>query len=219
MPKGIFITATDTEIGKTAISAALGLALKDKCLDIAYMKPFSAGGKHSEDVSLLFKTLKLKDPLPLINPYHFHSPLAPYPASQIEKRKIYMPKVIYSFQKLKKRHAYTIVEGVGGIMVPITKKYFVLDLIKDMKLPAILIARAGLGTINHTLSSIELLKKKHADVKAIILNNYSGNDLAEKTNVKVIEELSGIKVLTLKHYKDNVIENLAQELKTKLWQI
>ena len=105
-----------------------------------------------------------------------------------------------------------IVEGIGGVMVPIKKDYFVLDLIKEMKLPVLLVARAGLGTINHTLSSVKLLKQQKIKIAGIILNGAKTKGIAEITNPKVIKELTGIPVKILKHHNKNLIYNLSKEI-------
>ena len=212
---GIFITATDTGIGKTAVAAALGLLLKEKGLNVGYMKPFSAGGKCSADAALLIKTLKLKDPIAHINPYHFKNPLAPLPASRIEQRSIALPKVFSAFKKLKRRHDFTIVEGIGGIMVPIKKNYFVLDLIKEMKLPVLLVARARLGTINHTLSAVKLLKQQNIKIAGIILNGIKRKDIAVMTNPKILHELTGLPIITTKFSRRLPLPSLMREIKQK----
>lgn len=217
MHKGLFITATDTNIGKTAVATALGLLLKEAGLNVGYMKPLSAGGKRSADVALLIKTLKLNDPISRINPYHFKNPLAPLPASRIEQRNITLSKVFSAYKKLKRRHDFMIVEGIGGVMVPIKRNYFVLDLIKEMKLPVLLVARAGLGTINHTLSAVKLLQNNKIPIFAIVLNGAKNKSIAERTSPKLIKELTGIPVKILKHYNKNLIYNLSKDIRN--WKL
>jgi dethiobiotin synthetase len=92
-------------------------------------------------------------------------------------------------------HQIILVEGIGGVLVPITKNYFVVDLIKDFNLPTIIVARAGLGTINHTLLTVEALKKQKVKILGIIMNGFRGKDLSEKSNAQVIESLSKIPIL------------------------
>ena len=100
-----------------------------------------------------------------------------------------------AYFELCSRHQIVLVEGVGGVFVPITKNYFVADLIKDLQLPTLIVARAGLGTINHTLLTIEALNNRKIPIMGIVMNGFRGSDLSEKTNAKVICELSHVPVL------------------------
>ena len=193
--QNIFITGTDTGVGKTYVTLLLAKYLMLQGFDVGVMKPISTGPKKDDDAIYLKKALKLKDPLELINPVHLKLPLAPYSASKISKEKIDLKKIFKAFEKLKKLHDIVIVEGVGGVMVPILKDYFVADLIKEMDLPALIVSRAGLGTINHTLLTIEALKSRKIDVVGIVMNKYTGKEISEKTNSQVISDISKVPVL------------------------
>jgi dethiobiotin synthetase len=192
---GVFITGTDTGVGKTFVTALIAENLIGKGIDIGVMKPISTGPKAEDDALYLKKRLKLKDPLSLINPIHLKHPLSPFTAAKIENRKLKIEKVFSACRKLEKRHDLLLVEGIGGVLVPITKDYFVVDLIKDLGLAAIIVARAGLGTINHTLLTIEALKKRKVKVLGIVLNGWENRGLAERTNPSVIETISGLPIL------------------------
>ncbi|KAF0132898.1 MAG: dethiobiotin synthase [Candidatus Saganbacteria bacterium] len=193
--KGIFITGTDTGVGKTHITFLLAKYLLGQNLDVSIMKPISCGPKKESDALYLKEKLKLKDPLELINPIHFEKPLAPYPASGFKMNKTKLDKIFSAYKKLSSIHDLVLVEGIGGVMVPITKNYFVADLIKQLNIPAIIVARAGLGTINHTLLTVEILRRKKIDILGIILNGHNGSDLSEKTNARIIEEISKAPIL------------------------
>jgi len=192
---GIFITGTDTGIGKTYITLLLANYFMGEGIDVGIMKPISAGPQKENDALYLKKRLKLKDPISLINPVHLNLPLAPYVAAAEAKTKINLKEIFRAFKKLESLHELILVEGVGGVLVPIKKDYFVADMIKDFGLSTIIVARAGLGTINHTLLTIEALKQRKINIFGIIMNGFNGQDLSEKTNVKMIEELSGIRVI------------------------
>jgi dethiobiotin synthetase len=192
---GIFITGTDTGVGKTFVTLYLAEKFRRDGINVGVMKPISAGPDKDNDAVYLKKKLKLDDPIELINPIRLKHPLAPYPAAKIENRKLKIGKIIKAYKELSKRHQTVIVEGLGGVAVPITKTYCVADLIHDLNIPAIVVARAGLGTINHTLLTIGALIDCHVEVIGIILNGFTGKNVSEKTNAKVIEELSGIPVL------------------------
>jgi dethiobiotin synthetase len=192
---GLFITGTDTGVGKTYVTCHLAEKLRREGVDVGVMKPISTGPASEDDALYLKKKLKLSDPLKLINPIHLKHALAPYPAAQLEKRKLDLKKIFSAFKELEKRHQTVLVEGIGGVAVPITKDYCVIDLIKEMGLPVIVVARAGLGTINHTLLTVGALIDCRIEVAGIIMNGFTGKDKSEKTNVEVIEKLSGVPIL------------------------
>ncbi len=192
----IFITGTDTEVGKTFITLLLAQYLIEQGIDVGILKPISCGPKKDNDAVYLKKKLKLKDPLELINPYNLPLPLAPY-ANELHKKKKFRfnkNKIKTALKELEKKHDLVLVEGVGGTLVPITKNYLVVDLIKDLKLPTLIVARAGLGTLNHTLLTVEALKKRKIDIIGIVMNGFKGK-LSEKTNPEIIEKLTKIKVI------------------------
>lgn len=187
------MTATDTDVGKTFITAGLAKAAQMAGRNIGISKPISCGGI---DDPLFYKDLlKISDNIDVINPIRFKKPLAPYSAKKSEKVKIDIPKIIKHVNSLKRWRDITFVEGIGGALVPIRKDYFVTDLIKDLNIPCIIIARAGLGTLNHTLMTIKVLRKAGVKIIGVILNGYKGSDPSEKTNAQDIEDLSGIPVI------------------------
>ncbi|MFH1576247.1 MAG: dethiobiotin synthase [Candidatus Margulisiibacteriota bacterium] len=192
---GIFITGTDTEVGKTFITALLAQYLMDQGINVGAMKPIACGPKKDNDAIWLKTALKLKDPLKLINPIQFKQPLAPHTAARLLNKKISLSKIFKAYKKLKKEHDLVLVEGIGGALVPITQDYFVADLIKDLKLPTIIVARAGLGTLNHTLSTIEILRSRKIEILGVILNGFKGKERSEKTNAEDITKISKVPIL------------------------
>ncbi|MDD5771963.1 MAG: dethiobiotin synthase [bacterium] len=201
--RGIFITGTDTGVGKTIISAAIACGLKEKGINVGIMKPVGSGGKKrgnhfvSNDALILKKAAGVSDPLELINPICFKTQIAPYPASLIEKREINLNKIYSSYEKLCKKHEFMVVEGIGGVLVPIKKNYFVIDLIKKLGLSVIVVCRPGLGTINHTLLTINALLSNKIKIICLVFNKTSPDmeDLSEKSNLEIIKKLSGIRVI------------------------
>lgn len=196
--KGIFVTATDTGVGKTVFSCGLVCLLKKRGIDVGVMKPFTSGNR--QDALLLLQAQDYLSPSPLlgegrgeeiiaeVNPQFFPKPLAPYIAAKLKKKKINLKKVFRSFDKILQKHKFVVVEGIGGVLVPLTKKYFLIDLIKDFGLPTIVVARAGLGTINHTLLTLKTLKEKGIKVLGVVLNGTKNKSLAERTNQAVISQ-------------------------------
>lgn len=192
--KGIFITGTDTAVGKTVAVQVLGMLLQKQGLDIGVYKPVQCAGK---DAAQLKKSLNIKDSLQDINPYFAKEPLSPHLAFARQKTKIEIRKILEGYRKISARHDWTLVEGAGGLLVPITENYLVADLIRDLDLEVIIVSRLGLGTINHTLLTIEQAKKYGLDIKGILFNETqpSQHGVPEKTNPEEIQKISGVKVL------------------------
>jgi len=195
--KGIFITGTDTSVGKTVVAAAFARALKVSGKDVGVMKPVSTGGAKSEDAEFLIKASGVSDDLNLINPIHLKTPLAPWVASQLTKNSIDLDKVWQAYKTLSDRHQLMIVEGIGGLMVPIRKDFFVADMIKRLNLPIVIVSRQILGTINHTLLTIKLARYYNIKILGIVMNNTSKGegDILKKTNINAIEKFGKVKVL------------------------
>jgi len=205
--KSFFITGTDTDIGKTYITSGLAVSLRKLNIDVGVMKPFAAGnaqkkGYKSEDIEILSQSAMVSDPENLVNPQFFKIPASPYTAWKKLKIKPKISTVLSSFKKLSKLHDVLLVEGMGGIMTPILKNYYVVDLIKDMKIPAIIVTSSKIGTVNHTIMTVKMCQKYKIPVKGIIINNFDkGYDI--KQLKKDLENLTGIKVLgTISFLKD-----------------
>lgn len=207
---GIFITGTDTGAGKTVVAAGLAMALRDRGLRVGVMKPVATGcsgdGKRlvSEDAVFLLEAAENEYPA-LTNPLRFRNTLAPSVASVIEKKEIPIEKILKAYQELQRNYDFIIVEGIGGLLVPITKEYFVANLIHELGLPLLVVARGGLGTINHTLLTVDAAVIRGFEVRGIIFNRMPrvNVSIAEITNPKVIHDLTGIPVLgTLPELED-----------------
>ncbi len=202
MKAGIFITGTDTDVGKTVVAVGLALALRDRGVRVGAMKPVATGCHGhdryliSNDAVCLWEAAENEYPS-LTNPVRFRNPLAPHVASSLEKKEVDLKQIRRSFTELQKQCDFMIVEGIGGLFVPITRDYFVANMIREFQLPIIIVSRVGLGAINHTLLTVDAALIRGFDVRGIIFNrvptvNYS---LAEITNPKVIHELTGIPIL------------------------
>ena len=222
--KGFFITGTDTGVGKTFVSVGLLKALKETGLNVCPMKPVETGCKVQkgelvpEDTLKLIKAAQVSEPVDLINPYRFRQPLAPAIASELEGAVISRKKIISAYNKLSNKYDITIIEGAGGIMVPIRKNYLFLDLIKDLALPVIIVSRPGLGTINHTLLTIEAARNRGIEIIGVIINCFADirKDASVKTNPQMIEKLSGIPVLGTVSYMENFNSKVFKDLAVKI---
>ena len=183
----IFVAGTDTGVGKTVIAGALAAALKLKGYKVGVMKPVACGSP--EDALFLKACSDSRDSLNLIMPIYLKNALSPNVAAALEKKKIDVRKISNAFQKLKrKKYDYLVVEGCGGLLVPITRNFFVIDLIKKIRAETVLVSRSGLGAINHTLLSIEALRTRHLNVSGVIFNRLSGGPMSvpEETNPDVV---------------------------------
>ncbi|RMF92665.1 MAG: dethiobiotin synthase [Candidatus Schekmanbacteria bacterium] len=195
--KGVFITGTDTEVGKTVIASSLAMHLVSRGIKVSVMKPIETGCKIRSKILAPADGINLKYAsasdisLSQIVPSRYKNPLAPMPASRIEKKPVNLKRIKECFDTVKKIGDFCIVEGLGGIMVPITKDYFVRDMIKDFGFPLIIVARPLLGTINHTALTVEAAKKGKIKISAIVISGYNRKtkNIAEKTNPDVLREL------------------------------
>ena len=194
-----FVTGTDTDVGKTCVSASIAKHLRDIDVDVGVMKPFASGYKAtsdfvSEDVEILMKYSGVKDPVDLVNPYHFEIPTSPYDASKQLNLEIDIYKVIESYKQLASIHDVVIVEGIGGIMTPISKNYFVSDLISDLQLSSFIVTGSKIGAVNHFMLTYEHVQQKNLNLKGILVNQ-NVSDGYELTNLKhQIFGLTGRKV-------------------------
>ncbi|MFH1282551.1 MAG: dethiobiotin synthase [bacterium] len=191
--KGIFITGTDTEVGKTYAACSIAHVLKELGLKFGVFKPFAAGERT--DAFMLKKNSGIKDNIDIVNPLFFKYPLAPDCSASLEGKKINVESAFHSFNILKKRYSFILVEGIGGIMVPITNKYLLIDFIKDLNYPVVIVARSGLGTINHTILTIEALRKKGIKILGIIYNKFNKNSLDHSVSYKEVEKVTGVPCL------------------------
>ena len=206
--KGIFIIGIDTEIGKTTIAAGLSNLLFRKGIEIGVMKPFATGIKrYSKDFkSLDTKMLKdasgNKDNDNIINPFFYSLPTAPYLAKKILKlnENIDIEEILNKYKEIENRHDFTIVEGIGGLMVPLSKDFSVADLASIINIPIILITSNRIGSINHIIMTSRLAILYKLKIKGIIINNKckfleTYYKLITNSLPRVVEELTQCKVL------------------------
>ncbi|MGE0242765.1 MAG: dethiobiotin synthase [Nitrososphaeraceae archaeon] len=224
--KGVFITGIDTGIGKTTISGGIANILSQKGISIGVMKPFATGIKpyskdyKSQDSKILKKASNNQDNDNIINPYFYPIPTAPYLAKKILKIKedINSKEILNKYKDIERRHEFTIVEGIGGLMVPLDKNFFLADLAYLINLPVILIMSNKIGSINLILMTYRLSIMFKLKIKGIIINNnYKFSDF-ELTSISknlpnIVEELTGVKVMaTIPFLKRPTSEKIAQIL-------
>ncbi|MBI3087969.1 MAG: dethiobiotin synthase [Candidatus Omnitrophica bacterium] len=213
--RGLFVTGTDTGVGKTLVTAALAAWCRAHGLDVGVMKPIASGGVRREgrwvslDALVLSKVSGAVDPLPLVNPVCYREPLAPYAAALRSRRPVDWPRAIRAFKALAARHPFVLVEGIGGLLVPLTRRRTVADFIRAMRLPVVVVSRLRLGTLNHTLLTVAQAQGAGLQVRGVILNaveppaSSAGARLAERTNPAVLRACLPVPVLgTLPHRPD-----------------
>lgn len=221
MFKGFFITGTDTGVGKTVIAGAIIKVMQSFGIKACAMKPIESGcGKEGDilipyDSTFLKQAAHMDEPIKQVTPFCFESPLSPLAASEIEGKKISIDEIKKAYYKLYKSYEAIVVEGVGGLMVPIRKDFYILDLVREFSLPLLIITKPGLGTINHTMLTINAALSAGIEVAGLIIN-YSRppeNSLAEKTNPQILKEICPVPVIGtfpyLKAMGEDVLEKTA----------
>lgn len=185
----LIITGTDTDIGKTIFSAALMLGLEDAKKKPHYWKPLQSGITDGVDTRTVQRLTTLPDDRFLPESYIFTEPLSPHRAAEIDDVEIDMDG-LRDANNIPECDGTMIIEGAGGLMVPITRKNLQINMYKEWKIPLVLCARSGLGTINHTLLSLEAIWSRDIPLKGIVFIGEENPD-----NMRTIEEFSKVKIL------------------------
>lgn len=201
MGKFLFITGTDTGVGKTITAAAIISALKKEGISVCPLKPVETGCPKKDKTlvpedSLFLSSLCDDLQIDELNIYRFQDPLAPAVAAEINRKEININYIITTLRKAADKFDIVVIEGAGGIMVPLTWKATFLDLVSQMKIPVIVVSANKLGTINHTLLTIHALKMRGLDIIGIILNTVNNlRDPSRKTNAYVIRKLTKVPII------------------------
>ena len=215
MSKGIFIIGTDTEVGKTVVSAGLMHLLLGNKHKAAYFKPVASGqvllngSSQSTDASFVKTVSGFAEDPENITPFSFKNAVAPHFAARLEGRTIDPAVIKDALQYLKNSYEMIIAEGAGGLAVPLNDQGFMqYDLIRELGFPCLLVCRTGLGTINHTLLTLRFAKSEGLAIKGIVMNGYRQTE-AETDNIETIKKLSGIAaIFTIPALKGVDTENL-----------
>ncbi len=176
MEKGVFVTGIDTGVGKTVIAGAIAAAIKAHGLDVAVMKPVATGAKEiegkliSEDAVYLKKIIDSTDDDNLVNPIRLKPALAPTMAASKTGVSIDLDKIWKAYEVLADKHDFVVVEGIGGLMVPIDDNTLVADMVLKMDLALVIVSKHYLGAINHTLLTLEYARSRNLRIKGIIFN-------------------------------------------------
>lgn len=204
LPRAVFITGTDTGVGKTAVTAALAALLWGKGFLTGVIKPFQTGTELEDlsDAEFIYGFLGRDCVLSEVSPCRMRAPLSPYRAAAIEGVRIPLGDIVEHTRDYISRNDITLVEGAGGLCVPVTESYMMVDLAIDLEAPVVLVARPGLGTLNHTALSLEYAKQKGARVLGVVINAFpEPADVASATNPAVLRDVFSVNILgVLPHF-------------------
>ncbi|MGF6907274.1 dethiobiotin synthase [Fusobacterium sp. PH5-44] len=228
MAKKLFITGTGTDVGKTYITALIIKKLKENNYNTGYYKAAASGNKtynngilYSEDSEYIKKIAQLDEKSINMVSYIYEKPLSPHLAGILEKNPACIEKIKKDVHYNLKKYDYLTIEGSGGIICPIRydkkEQIFLEDIIKLFNIPCIIVANTGLGTINNTLLTISYMKSKNIKIQGIIFNKYNPNNIMETDNIKMIQNISGIKILDCIKIEENNMNINASEL-AKLYE-
>ena len=201
--KGYFISGTDTYVGKTVITACLLAFYRKHGIDTGIMKPIETGvdpkcsSEANSDAKFLLAVSGNQDTLEEVCPVRLKPAAAPLQAARMTGQTLDIGVILENFRRLQARHDQMLVEGIGGLLVPIKTNYLVSDLIKDMQLPLIIVSRISLGTLNHTLLTLKAAQETGVEIAGVILNLLENRPLneVELGQASLIEELIKIPVL------------------------
>lgn len=201
--KGVFVTGTGTGVGKTLVSAGLAWALRKRKISVVASKPFATAKKaysskhRSPDTAMLAEACGATEPDEELNPFFFKMPASPLMAAQILKEPpVDVHGALFPLKKLGIMHGFVVVEGIGGIMVPLTESEFVADFARLAGLPVVIVTTPQLGTVNHTLLTVRVCREFGLDIAGIIVNMMPKNPSAvEKNTPRTLERLSTVPLL------------------------
>ena len=202
-PKGYFISGTDTGVGKTVVTACMLAFYRKHSINTGIMKPIETGvdpncsSEANSDAKFLLTVSGNQDTLEEVCPIRLKPTAAPLQAARMQNQSLNIDSILENFHKLQRKYDQVLVEGIGGLLVPLKADYLVSDLIKEMQLPLIIVSRFSLGTLNHTLLTLKVAQAATIEIAGIILNHsgnrpLSGVELGQKS---LIEELSGVPVI------------------------
>jgi dethiobiotin synthetase len=203
MMRAFLVTGTDTGVGKTVVTGGIAAALARRGLDVGVMKPFASGARRvggalvSDDARFLRRAAGVRDSLDLINPVCLRPPLAPEMAAEVAKKSIRPGAVWSAWRELRSRHSTMIVEGVGGLLVPLFTGFTVAHLARRWKLPIVVVTRPSLGTLNHTALTVHAARSFGLRVAGLVINSSdrARRGLAERLNPDALRRLTRVPIL------------------------
>ncbi|HSF67371.1 MAG TPA: dethiobiotin synthase [Nitrospiraceae bacterium] len=216
MRQGVFITATDTGVGKTLVASALVTCLTQRGIDVGVMKPIETGvlrtTKAQSDGVRLKIAAESHDPMAEVSPYVFRLPVAPFSAARAAGTNVRVETIMQAFRVLHRKHTLMVVEGAGGVLVPIAQSLNMIDLIYRMKLPTIVVGQSGLGGINHAMLTLDALHRRKIPILAVVLTQCRSvhtkiGRVQEQSTVSLLRRVAGIPVVGPLPYFPNAKRN------------
>ncbi|MBU3144887.1 dethiobiotin synthase [Clostridium sp. CF012] len=223
MAKGVFIVGTDTDVGKTVVTAGIMHVMRSNGYNATYFKAALSGAFEvgneliPGDAKLSCEVSNLEEAYENITPYVYKAQVSPHLAAKLENKPIDLDVIREKYDYLKGKYDYIIAEGSGGIICPLIDDerglYTLENLIVDLNMSVVIVARAGLGTINHTVLTVKYIESLGINIKGIIINNYTENFLCND-NIKMIEKLTKVPVIGKLKYIENLKDNMVQAIRT-----
>jgi dethiobiotin synthetase len=186
---GLFITGTDTGVGKTVVGCAIARGLRAAGVDVGVMKPVETGVPDAGpvDARALIRAAGVTDPIDLVCPLRYAMPAAPAACALDEGRPATLEPIVAAYRSLSDRHAFMLVEGAGGLLAPFDEETTMADLVSRLELPVLLVARASLGTINHTQLTLEACSARGLEVVGVVVSHATGSlSSADACNLAVL---------------------------------
>lgn len=218
--KGFFITGTDTNVGKTVVTAGLLCWLRKNNVNAIPMKPVqtgameSAGNFYSQDLAFCLKSCDLEltqKEIRLLSPFCYKTACSPHLAGKIAGKYPDINTIIKNLKAVNDIYDCVLVEGAGGIMVPLNKTKTMLDLMREINFPIILVTRSTLGTVNHTLLSINKLRDSELEIAGVVVNDtvpeHKKNNFIREDNISTISKLGRVKILAVINYLPQIQRN------------
>lgn len=211
MAKGLFVTATGTDIGKTYVTALIVKKLRSFGLNAGYYKAAVSGAESvsESDAGYVNRIAEIGESEELLLSYLYKTAVSPHLAARIEGNPAEMSVIKSTFEKVCGQYDFVTMEGSGGIVCPIRKDekavIYLEDIIAALGLPSIIVADAGLGTINAVVTTVEYMRKRKLPINGIILNKWNG-DFMQRDNLAMIEELTGVRVVAVVNDGDTELE-------------
>ena len=205
MGKGIFVTGTGTDVGKTYVTGLFIKKIKENGMTPGYFKAAMSGNEREEDGTLIpgdalwVKNVSgISQSVEEMCPYVYEHAYSPHLASRLEGNHVEMAVVLDNYRKVKEKYDYITVEGSGGILCPICfdeARIGLTDIIDEMELDCILVADAGLGTINSVVLTYEYMKNRNMNIKGMIFNHYIADNIMHEDNIRMCEYMTGLPTL------------------------
>lgn len=217
-PGGVFVTGTDTGVGKTLVTAGILTAMRRQGLDAVPMKPVQTGcraGRRGLQPPDLLVALKINalcpeaDELERMCPCRFRTPCSPHLAARLEGGRVSIAAIRRAFEWLRARHEAVVVEGAGGVLVPLGPAGSTLRLMRRLDLPVVVVARAGLGTLNHTLLTLNEIRRAGLRIVGVVVNQPASHlwGRIEEDNVRSIRRLGRVRILAVIRHRRGVLVN------------